>query len=280
MFIKKNEITELSDHVRKAIDGQAVDIRDNKEGPLSILKNDIHTLVNIKNEQIDSMKREQDSMTEYLSNISHQLKTPITSMMIMTELLESAPPEKQAEFVSNIKISLTRMEWLVASLLKMARLDSGSIEFTYSLISVSRLVENALEPLEILLDIKSQHVELLHDQEIYCDSRWTAEALTNLIKNASEYSPENSTISIDCGENPIYKWIKITDAGKGIAKEDIPGLFKRFEGSRSENGYGIGLPLALSIVRGQNGDIDVNGGGNGTNSKMGAAFKVKFFKDA
>lgn len=274
MFIKKSEITQLSNHVRKAIDGKSVDIRDNKEGPMSILKNDIHTLVNIKNEQLDVIKQEHDKMTEYLDNISHQLKTPITSMMIMTELLESAPPEKQAKFLSNIKISLTRMEWLATSLLKMARLDAGSIEFTMVTMPVSQLLKTALEPLEILLDVKNQRVKLLHDEEIYCDSRWTAEALTNLIKNASEYSPENCTICVDCGENPIYKWITVTDAGTGIAKENIAGLFKRFEGSRSKNGYGIGLPLALSIIRGQNGDIDVNGGGNGA----GATFTIKFFK--
>lgn len=273
MLIKKSEITELSDNVRKAIDGQPADLRDNREGVLSILKNDIHTLVSTKNEQMNAVQAERDLLAEYLADISHQLKTPLTSMRIMAELLEDAPADKQAEFVSNIKISLTRMEWLVASLLKMAKLDSGAVEFCTAATSVRKLITAAVEPLAILLDVKNQNVELLNDVELLCDARWTTEALTNLIKNASEYSPVNSRICVDCGVNPIYKWIAVTDGGKGLAREEIPGLFKRFKGSRSENGYGIGLPLALSIMRSQNGDIDVDGGGKGT----GATFTVKFY---
>lgn len=274
MLIRKREITELSDNIRKAIDGQEVDFRDNKEGALSILKNDIYTLVSMKNEQLNAVSQEHVILTEFLENISHQLKTPVTSMMIMADLLETADAEKQAEFVHNIKAGLKHMEWLVTSLLKLAKLDAGVITFDRKKIPARELLALALEPLAILLDIKSQTVELKTDIDLYCDSRWMAEALTNLIKNASEYSKENSTIYIDCGENPIYQWISVTDAGDGIAKKEIAGLFKRFEGSRSENGYGIGLPLALSIVRGQKGDIAVEGGGKG----KGSTFIIKLFK--
>lgn len=274
MLIKKGELLSLSENVRKAIDGQEVDFRDNREGALSILKNDIHTLVSIKNEQVNAAAREQQLLTDCLSNVSHQLKTPITSMLIMADLLENAPPEKQREFLSNIKSSLSRMDWLTTALLKMARLDSGSVQFAVVTGTVSSLLKEALKPLEILLDVKNQRVELLHDLEIPCDRLWTGEALTNLLKNASEYSPENSAIWVDCGENPIYRWISITDSGKGIKREDISGIWTRFVGSRSKSGYGIGLPLALSIVRGQKGDIDADGGGNG----RGATFTVKFFK--
>ncbi|MDD4850203.1 MAG: HAMP domain-containing sensor histidine kinase [Gemmiger sp.] len=274
MLVKKSEILALSDNVRKAIDGQTVDFRDNRETPLSILKNDIHTLVSLKNEERDSAAAEQQLLVECLSNISHQLKTPITSMRIMADLLEDAPPEKQQEFISNIKIGLSRMEWLTAALLKMARLDSGAITFTVTTVAVDGLLKTALEPLEILLDVKNQTVELLHGMALPCDAHWTAEALTNLIKNASEYSPEGSVIRVDCGENPIYRWVSVTDAGKGIPRADMARLWGRFTGSRSKTGYGVGLPLALSIVRGQNGDIDVDGGGNGT----GATFTIKLFK--
>lgn len=274
MLIKKSEITELSDNIRSAIDGKNIDLRDNREGAWSMLKNDINTLVHIKNEQMEAAKHERDLLAEYLADISHQLKTPITSMMIMADLLDAAPEDKRAEFAGNIKISLTRMEWLVTALLKMARLDSGAVDFSMVTISGSELLESALQPLEILLDVKSQTVELSEDVELYCDKRWTAEALTNLLKNASEYSPENSKIYVNSGINPIYSWISVTDSGKGIPKEQYTHLFKRFEYSKSENGYGIGLPLARSIVRGQNGDIEIDGGGKG----KGATFTIKFFK--
>lgn len=274
MLIKKREVTELSDKIRKAIDGQSVDFRDNREGKLSILKNDIHTLVNLKNEQADAFLKERDFLEETLENISHQLKTPLTSMMIMADLLENAPPDKQEEFTANIKIGLTRMEWLVSVLLKMAKLDNGSIDFSMQTMSVKQLINTALEPLQIMLDVKNQAVELANDTDIYCDKRWTAEALTNVLKNASECSPINSSIYIDCGKNPICTWISVTDSGKGIPKEKISSIFQRFESSQNDKGYGVGLPLSLAIFRGQNGDIEVDGVRNGS----GATFTLKLYK--
>lgn len=274
MLIRKREIKKLSDDIRKIIDGQTVDFRDNREGVWGILKNDIHTLATLKNEQVDSFQHDRDLMADTLANISHQLKTPLTSMMIMADLLENAPPDKQTEFISNIKIGLTRMEWLVSALLKMAKLDAGAIEFSMENIQSSRLVNLALEPLQIILDIKNQCLESSNEIELFCDKRWTSEALTNVIKNASEYSPISGKIRIESGMNPVCKWISVTDSGDGISKNKIANLFKRFEGSRSDMGYGIGLPLALAIMRGQNGDIDVDGGGHG----CGATFTLKLFK--
>ena len=166
------------------------------------------------------------------------------------------------------------MEWLVSTLLKMARLDSGAVDFSRVTIQAGELIKSALKPLGILLDVKNQSVEILNDTELSCDKRWTVEALTNLLKNASEYSPVNSKIYVNSGVNPIYSWISITDSGEGLRKEQYASLFKRFEYSKSEKGYGIGLPFALSIVRGQNGDIEIDGGGNG----KGATFSIKFYK--
>lgn len=274
VWIKKSEITSLSENIRRSIDGQTVDFRDNQEGVLSILKNDIHTFINLKSGEKDVATTEHKFLSDYVASISHQLKTPLTSVQLMIELLENTPQEKQAEFIYNIKTSLAQMDWLTTALLKMARLDSKMIDFTTNKVKVSTLLKSAITPLEILLDVKSQSIKLCNDINLICDSHWTSEALTNLLKNAIEYSAENSTILIDSGINPIYNWISITDTGEGIKKEDIGSIWIRFTGSRSKNGNGIGLPLALSIVRGQNGDIYVDGGGKG----VGATFTIKFFK--
>lgn len=274
MLIRNSEIKELSEKIRKAIDGQKVEFRDNKEGSLSILKNDIHTLVNIKNEQLSAVEQEHALFKEFMENISHQLKTPVTSMMIMADLLQTAAPDKQEEFIHNIQTSLNRMEWLVGTLLKMAKLDADAITFDMEKVSVRALLEAALKPLAILLEIKNQTTDLRNDLELYCDKRWMSEALTNLIKNASEHSGDHTCITIDCGENPIYQWISVTDMGKGIRKEEIARLFTRFEGSGNTSGYGIGLPLALAIVRRHNGDIDVDCGKEGS----GATFTIKLYK--
>jgi len=271
MIIRRKELEQLSIDIRRIIDGQAVDMRDNLEGRLSILKNDIHTLAGRLNEQADNLHKEKLALADTLADISHQLKTPLTAMMVMVELLDDAPPEKATEFITNLKQGLAQTGWLVNSLLKMAKLDSGSVSFTRTNIAASNLLNLALQPLQILLDIKSQQVKLSGEAEFICDKNWTAEALTNIIKNASEHSPEGSIIKVMAEQNPLTRWVSVADAGKGIPQTEIKSLFRRFGGSRQ--GTGIGLPLALAIMQGQNGDIEVDGGGNG----HGAKFTLKFY---
>jgi len=274
VWINKEEIKKLSDDIRSIIDGQELDLRDNREGVWGILRNDIHTLANLKNEQFDVLQNERDVMKDTLTNISHQIKTPLTSMMIMADLLEDAPQDKQEEFLSNIRTGLFRLEWLASALLKMAKLDSCAVDFFRGTVMSSTLISLALEPLYVLLDVKDQRIEINGESELFCDKRWTVEALSNIIKNASEYSPQGGIIQIELGDDPICNWISVTDGGTGIPNNKVAGLFRRFEGSRSEKGYGIGLPLALAIMRGQNGDIEVDGGGNG----VGATFTLKFYR--
>jgi signal transduction histidine kinase len=140
--------------------------------------------------------------------------------------------------------------------------------------NANALITFALEPLQILLDVKNQRVTVSGEAaELLCDKRWTAEALTNIVKNASEHSPQGGAIRIESGENPICAWISIIDSGAGITNAEIARIFKRFEGSRSGVGYGIGLPLALAIMRGQNGDVQVENAQDG-----GAVFTLKLYR--
>jgi len=274
VWISKRKINQLSSDIRRIADGQDVNLLDNREGVFSILKNDIYTLANLKREQVEALRREQLTMKDTLADISHQLKTPLTSMLLMSDLLETAPPDKQAEFAANIRTGLTRMDWLVTSLLKMAKLDSGAVEFNRENVSFDKLLEIALEPLRIVLDINNQRMTVTGQALLYCDKGWTAEALTNILKNASEHSPEGGEIIVEAGENPISTWIRVTDSGAGLKREEITTLFRRFEGSRSSRGFGIGLPLAYAIMREQNGDIQAESGGSGA----GASFTLKLYK--
>lgn len=274
MWISRKEIEELSKYIKECDSGELSDIRDNKEGPYSILKNDIYTLINAKNEELRNVYAERDALSEYMSDISHQLKTPITSMLIMLDLLENAEPEKREEFIRNIKFSLTKMEWLVGALLKMAKIDANAVDFNKRKIAVSEIVREAEASVAILLDVNDQTIEQKADIEVICDKKWMAEALTNIVKNAIEHSPAGSVISIDCGENPLYYWISVKDNGQGLDRNSYSAIFRRFEYSTNENGFGIGMPLALKIVKGQGGDIDVDFGGDGA----GATFTIKLFK--
>lgn len=274
MWIKKKEVEQLSEFVRGYISGEELDICDNREGVFNILKNDIYSLVSKKNEQIKVIEEERDILSDYMADISHQLKTPITSMMIMADLLEEARPEKRTEFIHNIRFSLNKMEWLVGALLKMAKIDAHAIDFVREEVKTSELLEAVKPAVAILLDVNNQTLKLKNDCVLHCDKRWTAEALTNIIKNAIEYSPKDRAIEIDSGENPMNDWISVKDSGLGIHRDHYAALFKRFEYSTSKNGFGIGMPLALSIVKGQGGDIDVDFGGDG----QGTTFTIKFFK--
>lgn len=273
MFVRKCEIMQLSSDIRKIIDGKTIDIRDNREGVWCTLKNDIHTLATLKSEQAAALKQERDLLADTLADISHQLKTPLTSMNIMADLLEQAPPNRQEEFIANIKTELAHMDWLVSALLKMAKLDAKAITFSIESVTTKALISRAVEPLQILLELKNQTIEIKEDMELFCDKRWTAEALTNIIKNASECSPEDSVILITSGKNPICRWISVSDCGTGIALGKVDKLFKRYKGTRSEKGYGIGLPLSLAIMKSQNGDLEVAGRDRG-----GATFTLKFFQ--
>ena len=271
MIISRKEVEQLSADVRRIVDGHALDLRDNLEGRLSILKNDIHTLARRLNNQAANLEEDKTRLADTLADISHQLKTPLTAMMVMVDLLEDAPPQKQTEFIANIRQGLTQTGWLVNSLLKMAKLESGTVVFNPVATPAKDLIDLAISPLKIMLDIKNQQVDIAGDIEILCDVNWTAEALTNIIKNALEHSPEGSTIIIRAGENPICKFVSVTDAGQGIPSNKIKSLFRRFDGNCQ--GTGIGLPLAKAIMRGQGWDIEVDGGGKG----QGAIFTLKFF---
>jgi signal transduction histidine kinase len=309
MFIKKKELQQLSEDVRKLIDGQYVDIRDNREGAFSILKNDIYTLADIKNESLDAIQNEKESLKNNLADISHQLKTPLTGMMLMVDLLENSDSnhDLQAELLGNLRSELTKTEWLVTTLLRLAKLDAGAVKLNSEKISLREIADAAVNSVQILLELKCQSVKITADTDVfaYCDRLWTIEALTNIIKNGGEHSPIGSELEIEIGENPICAWLSITDCGDGV--KNVRDIFRRWSSSgagidsgngsgggsggygaggygaggsggygngsggvspRSATGYGLGLPFALRIMQLQSGDIAVDGN----------VFTMKFYK--
>lgn len=276
------KIADLSDSTRKMADGEFVyDIRDNSEGELSILKNDIYKLASRLTEQADLLQREKAMLKDMLFDISHQLKTPLTSLTVMADLLEQEqlPEEKRREFINNLQKGLSRMDWLVKSLLKIAKLDAGTVPLKSENVYVDELLSNALLPVMTLLDIKNQKLSIEIDKSLLlaCDMNWTVEALANILKNAAEHTPDGGIITVTSGENPIYLWISVKDSGGGIDATDLPHLFKRFyKGKQSgKDNVGIGLAMSLSIMQKQNGDIEIQ-----TEKDTGSAFTLKFYKSA
>jgi signal transduction histidine kinase len=276
------EIEKLSVYLRRISSGDdRLDLRDNHEGELSILKNDIYKVTLMLSESRSYLERDKLALTNAMSDISHQLKTPLTSMTVMADLLSDSTLEesKRAEFTENIRVQLERIEWLVSSLLKLSKIDAGTIAFKRDRVTVRDLIDRAVQPVLIPMDIKEQTLTVNggeHDA-FTGDLRWTAEALINILKNCVEHTRAGGTISISFEENPLFTEITITDDGSGIPKKDLPFIFKRFYKGKnaSEESVGIGLAMAYSIITSQQGDLEVRSEkGNGTE------FCIKFYKKA
>lgn len=271
-------IRNLLTYARAISEGRdSLDIRDNGEGDFSMLKNEIYTITSMLREQTEHLKHEKRKLADTLADISHQLKTPMTSLSVMTDLLMDNPEDDmRKEFLSRIRSQLDRMEWLVSSLLKLSRLDTGSVHMQRTNVAAHTLVRKALETLSIPLEIK-QHQVIVSDMEeisLTVDPEWTAEALINIMKNCIEHTPEHGVIRIEAENNPIFTRITIADNGEGIAPQDLPYIFNRFYKGRNagDDSVGIGLAMAQAIVRQQNGDITVK-------SQIGAgtAFILTFY---
>lgn len=274
------EMEKLSGYLQQISSGKFhLDVRDNYEGELSLLKSHIYKVTKMLSEQKAVLHEDKAKLTNAISDISHQLKTPLTSMMIMVDLLQDNHLEdkKRAEFTRNLQVQLERMEWLASSLLKLSKMDAGTITFKKEKVLVSLLVQTAVEPLLVPMDIKMQSLHVKGDEQtaVIGDFNWTTEALINIVKNCVEHTAEGGEISILFSENPLFTEITISDNGIGIPKEDLPYVFKRFYKGKnaSDDSVGIGLAMAHSIITSQQGDIEVK-----SQPGVGTKFQIKFYK--
>ena len=274
------KIAELSQYLKRISSGEySLDIRDNDEGELSILKSEIYKVTVTLAEQAKMLKNDKRFLADSISNISHQLKTPITSMFVMTDLIrdENLPQDKRIEFTQNIHSQLERLQWLVSSLLKLSKIDAGTIEFKKEKVEVKNLIDRSIEHLLIPMEIKGQSLEISGDENVSFigDLNWSSEAIANIVKNCVEHTPDGGTLSISFSETSIFTMIEISDNGEGIHKEDLPYIFNRFyKGKNAHNdSIGIGLAMSKSIIESQGGSIEVS-----TRDIKGTLFKIKFYK--
>lgn len=274
------EIGKLSGYLQQIANGDfRLDVRDNHEGELSLLKSNIYKVTKMLSEQGTVLHEDKTKLTNAISDISHQLKTPLTSMMVMADLLrdKQLDDEKRSEFTRNLQVQLERMEWLVSSLLKLSKIDARTITFKKEEIRVSSLIQTAIEPLLIPMDIKMQTYSITGEDQVTLvgDFNWITEALINIIKNCVEHTPEKGNITIHFSENALFTEIIISDNGKGISKEELPYIFKRFYKGKnaSDESVGIGLAMAYSFITSQQGDIEVT-----STVGVGTTFHIKFYK--
>ena len=270
------KIQKIDQYMNNILNGDySLNIKEYCEGDISNLKNDIYKMTVKLKEQSELLIKDKKYLEEVLEDISHQIKTPLTSMYMINDILSNEKDEKiRKEFLLKNKNQIERIEWLVISLLKMSKLDSGTVKLKKEKIKVKELVNKAIEPIKVSLDLKSIDLELnLSNDIILVDINWTVEALLNIIKNACEHT--KNKITITSKNNPLYLEIKITDNGKGIAKKDLKHIFERFyKGSDNKDSIGIGLNMSKKIINLQQGIIEVE-----TKENVGSTFIIKLYKN-
>ena len=250
-----------------------------EEGELAILSSSIRKMTLKLKEQASNLTDEKKVLTDAIADIFHQMRTPLTSMRLSCSMLseEDLPYEERIRFVRGIKKQLERMQWLVETLLKMSKIEAGTVTFKRERLDAKELVQKACEPLLIPLELRDIKLQITtNDAGLTGDMDWLAEAVGNIVKNCMEHTPEGGQISINAEENAIYTILTIEDTGKGFEKNDIAHIFERFykgKNSGSES-VGIGLALCRTIITGLDGTIKAENGKNG-----GARFEIRFYKN-
>lgn len=280
IFIKNQyrKIKKIDKYMNKILNNDySLDIRDYVEGDISTLKNDVYKMTIKLKEQTELSIKDKKYLEETLADISHQIKTPLTSMYVINDILSDNDLDKksQIEFLNKNRNQLERIEWLVTTLLKISRLDSGMVTLKRDNINIKDLIKKTIEPIKIMAELKNILIEInIETTNFYLDFNWTLEALTNILKNACEHTNNNGSIKIEVNENPLYLNIKIIDNGVGISESDKKHIFDRFyKGKTNKDSIGIGLNMAKKIINLQNGEIECI-----SKINEGTTFDIKFYK--
>lgn len=277
-FYRYRRLQKLSNDLDNLlISATPLPIREYEEGELSILANQIQKITLRLTEAAETVWADKVYLADSLADISHQLRTPLTAMNLTATMLRSKAlsHERRIELVRELQGLLTRTEWLVESLLKLSKLDAGTVVLAKDDITVKSLINRASEPLGIPMDLRNQRLTVqCADESFTGDLVWTAEALGNILKNCMEHTPDGGTITVTAEETALFTQITVEDTGPGFSEKDIPHLFERFYkgDNASESSYGIGLALARMVITAQNGTIQA------MNTDSGAKFVIKFYK--
>ncbi len=248
-----------------------------REGDLAVLQSEIRKMTVMLREAAENLKKDKIYLTDSIADISHQLRTPLTSINLMLSMLKEPDiaESRRSELMFSLKHMLSRIDWLIETLLKISKIDAGTAFFENGRVSVKTLIDKSAQPLETSLEIHCQQlISTIGDEYFTGDLSWSAEALGNILKNCIEHTPNGGSIYVTCEQTNIFTQITIRDTGSGFDIEDIPHLFDRFYKGKNctESSVGIGLALAKSIIVQQNGTIKALNHPDG-----GAQFIIRFY---
>ena len=278
--IQKKQTMDIAKRIERINLGDySLQIDENSEDELSLLDNQIYRTTVKFREQAENSRKDKENLQKSLSDISHQLKTPLTSIVVMVENIlddDDMPLEIRREFLNDIKHNTNTISFLVQSLLKLSKLDAEAVKFRYEQVEVKSIVDECIKNTAVMAEILGVRLETdCNDIILNCDRKWLCEAITNIIKNCIEHS-HNGNIKITAEQNKLYTKISIKDNGSGITKEDLPHIFERFYKGKnsSDDSVGIGLSLAKTIIEKQGGYISVS-----SELNQGSEFVIKFFNN-
>lgn len=271
-------LNELNDYLSLVCKGiYDMNIDDNTEGELSILKNNLYKVITLLQSQNEYLKNDKLYLADSIADISHQLKTPLTSMMVMCELLENEEnPDKRQEFVAVINNQLSKMKWLITNILKISKLDADATEFKRDEVSISKVLDDSLKPFALTAELKNIVIQNgANDFVFNGDESWTVEAVSNIVKNCLEHTNDGGKIIIASDSTNLYNKLTISDNGCGIAEEDLPHIFERFYHGKnsSKDSVGIGLALAKTVFEKENASVIVE-----SEQGRGSVFEIRFYK--
>ncbi len=277
---RAQSLTKLCDEINEILRGaEHITFNTFQEGELSILTSEIQKMTIRLREQNTALHQEHEYLKEAMEDISHQLRTPLTSINLILGMMRE--PElgrrQRMEYLQELYGLVSRMQWQIETLLNLSRLEAGAVQFRQEQVFCRELIHAALEPIAVAIELKGIEVDIRLDgtPEFTGDMQYCTEALSNLLKNCMEHTPEGGRITIAAQENTIYTGIVITDTGSGIRQEDLPHIFERFYRSSefAKNGYGIGLAFARKVITSQNGSLQVRNAAKG-----GAEFDLRIYK--
>lgn len=270
------DITKTIEQINKR--NYELDIDSISEDELSILKNEIYKTTITLREAADNSNADKLNLKKSLEDISHQLKTPLTSILVMLDNIIDDPEmdaEVREEFIRSIKRETVNINFFVQAILKLSRFDSNTIHFIKEKTDLRALIDDVVQNVSALCDLRNITVAVEGEcsAAIVCDCKWQTEAITNILKNSVDHSCDGGMVHIHCSQNTVYSMIEITDFGEGISEKDLPHIFERFYkgDNASPDGIGIGLALSKSIIEEDNGTVSVDSDENGTR------FKIKYF---
>lgn len=281
IYFKKNKtINNIVNYVKEINKkNYTLEIEEHGESELSILKSELYKITVMLKEESESAKDEKKCLSKAVEDISHQLKTPLTSIRILLDNLEETEMDEEyrKECIHDISRQIENMNFLTITLLKLARFDAGVVVMKKETISLPKMFSKIKNDLDVLLELKNQKLRIddSKDVEIIGDYSWQVEAFTNIIKNCSEHSKEGASIEVTFHETPFYSKIQIQDHGEGISKKDIRHIFERFYKSSNANkeSIGVGLSLAKTIIEENNGYITCK-----SEEGVGTLFEIKYAK--